>query len=182
MTPEPVPRAPSASALARFDESVDNAVMRLRRSLRPAMWFATVLGYPAVQAVPLVVLALASSGSLRLAFALVAASLVLPRVVKHLVGRRRPDSDYVAAMRMAGPSFPSGHAYAAVAAGGLYASLAIRGLAAAPAALAALGAVAWIAWVSTSRLFFRAHFASDIVGGWILGGVALAAVLIAVQP
>lgn len=182
MSDEPI-RAPGLPGrVALFDERVDAAVLRLPRSLRPAMWLATTVGYPAVQAGVLVVLAVATTGAVRVAFALAAASLALPRVVKHLVGRRRPESEYVAAMRMAGPSFPSGHAYAAVVVAGLYAYLAATWLDRAPAVLVVLAALGWIAWVSVSRLFFRAHYASDVVGGWVLGAVVLTVVVVGVQP
>src|SRR4051794_15741833 len=163
------PEFVESGLLARFDVRVDEAVMHVPRSWRPAMWVATAIGYPGVQTVPLVVLALVSSGPLRLASALLAVSLALPRVLKHLIGRRRPQSEYVAAMRMAGPSFPSGHAYCAVAATGFYAFLALTRASAPWPALGLVATVVWIAWVSLSRLFFRAHFASDIVGGWLIG-------------
>src|SRR6478609_7607987 len=119
------PEFVETGALARFDSRLNEAVMRVPRSWRPAMWLATAIGYPVVQAIPLIVVAVLTSGSVRLAAALLAVSLVIPRVLKHLIGRRRPQSEYVAAMRMAGPSFPSGHAYCAVAATGFYAFLAV---------------------------------------------------------
>lgn len=177
---EPVPL--ESGAVSRFDARVDAAVMRLPRSLRPAMWLATAIGYPAVQAVPLVVVAAVSDGALRTASIALAVSLFLPRVLKHLIGRRRPSSEYVAAMRMAGPSFPSGHAYCAVAAVGFYAFLALTRMDAPGSVLIAALCVFWILWVSTSRLFFRAHFASDIVGGWVIGAFVLAVVLGVTQP
>src|SRR4051794_25663722 len=100
------PEFVESGLLARFDSRVDRAVARVPRSWRPAMWLATAIGYPGVQAVPLLVLASLTQGPVRVAAVILAASLALPRAVKHLVGRRRPDSEYVAAMRMAGPSFP----------------------------------------------------------------------------
>ena len=168
--------------LARFDSRVDRAVARVPRSLRPVMWVATAIGYPGVQTVPLVVVALLTSGPTRVASAVLAVSLALPRVLKHLIGRRRPQSEYVAAMRMAGPSFPSGHAYCAVAATGFYAFLAVTRASAPWPVLAVVATVVWILWVSLSRLFFRAHFASDVVGGWVIGATVLGTVLAVTQP
>src|SRR4051794_36785869 len=176
------PEFVESGLLARFDVRVDEAVMHVPRSWRPAMWVATAIGYPGVQTVPLVVIALVSSGPLRLASALLAVSLALPRVLKHLIGRRRPQSEYVAAMRMAGPSFPSGHAYCAVAATGFYAYLASTRLTAPVSAAVVALCVFWVLWVSTSRLFFRAHFATDILGGWLLGVLVLGATLAVLQP
>src|SRR6478609_1265548 len=97
-----------------------------------------------------------------------AASLFLPRVLKHTFRRKRPASDYVAAMRMAGPSFPSGHAYSAVVATALYGYLAVTRLSAGAAVVVVVLCVVWVAWVSLSRLFFRAHYATDILGGWLI--------------
>ena len=182
MADEPVRTDGASGLLARFDAAVDSAVLRLPRALRPVMWVATAIGYPAVQAIPLVLLAIVSSGPWRVAFALTAASLVLPRLIKRVVGRRRPTSAYVEAMRLSDASFPSGHAYASVAATGLYAWLAVSELDPAWAVLAVVGAVVWVAWVGLSRLFFRAHFASDVVGGWLLGGLVVGIVLATVQP
>lgn len=172
----------SRRAIARFDVAVDEAVMRVPRSLRPAMWFATAVGYPMIQATVLVVVALLTDGATRTAAAVLAASMLLPRVIKHLVRRRRPDSEYVAAMRMAGPSFPSGHAYSALVAAGFYAYLALTRTESPWPLVVGAAALGWVLWVSLSRVFFRAHFGSDVVGGWIIGAVVLAVVLIAVAP
>ena len=176
------PEYVESGALARFDTWVAALVLRVPASLRPAMWFATAFGYPVVEAVPLLVVALLWDGPLRAAALVLAASLFLPRVIKHTVRRKRPASEYVAAMRMAGPSFPSGHAYSAVAATSLYGYLAVTRLEPVAAVAVVLLCVVWVLWVSLSRLFFRAHYASDIVGGWVIGAAVAALVLVVTTP
>ena len=76
----------------------------------------------------------------------------------------------------AGNSFPSGHVLRAVIVYGLLAFV-IRRLAVSQRtrAIAAALAVAVIALVSTDRLYLDVHWESDVVGGLILGAIALVA-------
>ena len=76
----------------------------------------------------------------------------------------------------AGNSFPSGHVLRAVIVYGLLAFV-IRRLAVSQRirALAAALAVAVIALVSIDRLYLDVHWESDVLGGLILGAIALVA-------
>jgi membrane-associated phospholipid phosphatase len=77
---------------------------------------------------------------------------------------------------IAGNSFPSGHVLRAVIVYGLLAFV-IRRLATSPRvrALAAVVAIAIIALVSFDRLYLDVHWESDVIGGLLLGAIALLA-------
>jgi undecaprenyl-diphosphatase len=117
---------------------------------------------------PLVVLATAFGGA-----------DLLSRVVKELVGRPRP-SAFDAVQHFAGKAFPSGHATVAAATWCALACLAAG-------ATSKWGrkvvfwavAVAVVTLVGVSRLYLGAHWLTDVLGGWALGGVWLAAILMA---
>ncbi|MFC5925291.1 phosphatase PAP2 family protein [Micromonospora vulcania] len=126
----------------------------------------------------LVVIWLLRRGARRLAFwaatTLVVGGLFGP-LLKLLVGRDRPDLlDPVA--RAAGYSFPSGHALNATLAAGVlllvFLPYAGRGV---------WRVVLWVAAVlvtvltGVSRVALGVHFASDVLGGWLLGVAVIAA-------
>lgn len=75
-----------------------------------------------------------------------------------------------------GNSFPSGHMVRAVIAYGLVAFV-IRRLSPSPAvrALAAGGAIAIILVLAFDRLYLDVHWESDVIGGLVLGAIALLA-------
>ncbi|MFD7259275.1 phosphatase PAP2 family protein [Streptomyces sp. NPDC059874] len=108
----------------------------------------------------------------RVGLAALAASVV-QQGLKALVGRERPvwsdpvDSAYYAA-------YPSGHAMTATVVCGLLLWLLPRPTAASRVGAAwALAAVS-VAGVGFTRIYLGVHWASDVVGGWLLG-VALVA-------
>ena len=86
-------------------------------------------------------------------------------IVKHLVDRTRPANPLV---HTTGASFPSAHAANSV--GWLALSLVIAGLVdnrAGRVAIVAAGAGLTI-FVGLSRVYLRAHYLSDVIGGWSL--------------
>lgn len=103
----------------------------------------------------------------------VAGSLV-QQGMKAAVGRARPrwpdpvDSAHYAA-------FPSGHAMTAAIVCGALLWLFLRRTAAGPAWRGAAWAVAVasVAGVGFTRVYLGVHWPSDVVGGWLLGGVVL---------
>ncbi|MEU7920296.1 phosphatase PAP2 family protein [Micromonospora zamorensis] len=126
----------------------------------------------------LLVIWLLRRGARRLALwattTMVVGGLIGP-LLKLLVGRDRPELlDPVA--RAAGYSFPSGHASNATLAAGVL-LLVFLPFAGRGAARVALWAAALLITVVTglSRVALGVHFASDVLGGWLLAVAVLAA-------
>ncbi len=138
--------------------------------------------------VPLVLLLLATSLVLRarahlahLAVpAMAVAAVAIVPLLKFIVDRPRPTAEVVDILYpVGGLSFPSGHAFTAVALLGVvfylagrlcgpnrYAVLALR---------AAIGVL--ILAIGMSRIYLGVHWASDILGGYLMGGLTLYAVV-----
>ncbi|MGC4895087.1 phosphatase PAP2 family protein [Micromonospora sp. DT31] len=101
---------------------------------------------------------------------------LLGALLKLLVGRDRPDLlDPVA--RAAGYSFPSGHALNAMLAAGVLLLVFLPFTRDRPLGRIALWAAAVLVTVVTglSRIALGVHWASDVVGGWVLGVAVVAA-------
>jgi hypothetical protein len=108
---------------------------------------------------------------------LVVAVMLNPAIeigLKELIGRARPDLARLLPGR--GPSFPSGHVLASVGFYGLIPFLAWESTARYwIRRVAFFGAFAVIMSVSVSRVYLDVHWASDVVGGLMLGTVIVAA-------
>ncbi|MFI6048611.1 phosphatase PAP2 family protein [Streptomyces violascens] len=111
------------------------------------------------------------------------AVLLLGQAVRYglmsAVARPRPAAlDW--ATTATGHSFPSGHATtSALTAGLLVWALATRSSATRPAAALLL---LWAAAVGLSRIYLRVHWASDVLGGWLLASLWLCLAALATAP
>jgi membrane-associated phospholipid phosphatase len=172
----------SAGGILGLDHDVAASVARHREPwLTSAFKVLTWLGSSTV----LVPVALAGGGWLRrkggswrpmLVLALtLAGAFGFSQLVKHAVGRARPDDRLVHAV---GYAFPSGHATFAAAG---WPALALLLAAAWPARRRALVAAALVvtAIVGASRVYLQVHWTTDVLGGWLLGALWLAIVLAA---
>lgn len=166
---------------------LDFFVRHRRRWLNSAVGVLTTLGSAAV-IVPLVVAVGAFArwrrrtwGPFLLLATAYGGAAIASQLVKALVGRPRPPAR-LAVGHFGGSSFPSGHATQVVAVWGMLAFVAAMG-ATTWARRVALwsGAVVVGLLVGTSRLYLGAHWLSDVLGGWALGGTWLLLVLVAVQ-
>ncbi len=93
--------------------------------------------------------------------------------LKLAFGRARPDlADRL--VRAGGYSFPSGHATQSAAVWGILALLVSRRLPAHRRVVWAVG-VGLAAAVGTSRIYLGVHWFTDVVAGWTLGAVVVAA-------
>lgn len=96
------------------------------------------------------------------------------QTVKAVVGRARPPAS-MAIGHFTGSAFPSGHATLSAAVYGTMAAL-VTGARKAAAWAAAAGASLVI---GITRLYLGAHWLTDVVAGWALGGLWLAVVVAA---
>jgi undecaprenyl-diphosphatase len=108
---------------------------------------------------------------------LLAGCYLLPgAVVRDLVARPRPAVDLVhVSSRLASGGFPSGHALGALAICGYFVFLVherVRGRALRIALTTIL--ILFIALMGWSRIYEGQHWPSDVIGGYLLGGIWLA--------
>lgn len=161
-------------------------VARLPASTRPLFATMTHLGDPAVVIVLLV--AVAGAGFAAMLPGLVAAAGIAlaafgaNTIVKILTSRSRPLTQYVAAMKFRSYSFPSGHTAGATLSYGLLAACAVLFTPSAIALVAVVLAALIVAGVGVSRVAVGAHFPSDVIGGWLLGGLGLVASIAVLVP
>jgi undecaprenyl-diphosphatase len=99
--------------------------------------------------------------------------------LKDLVRRARPDG-LIPAIRETGFSFPSGHATGSMAFYGFTAFILCRLYPRYAKAVVTIAAVI-ILTIGMSRLYLGVHFPSDVVGGYLVGGLWLFIGIKAVQ-
>lgn len=105
------------------------------------------------------------------------ATITIGALLKIPLHRARPKNDYVKNMMFQTFSFPSGHASGALVSYGL-AAIIIAGKWPELSITAWIGAVIGTILVSLSRIYLGAHYPSDIVGGWLVGGTGLTLILL----
>lgn len=100
-------------------------------------------------------------------------------VLKLVINRPRPSADLVHVLSSGqGSGFPSGHAFFAIIILGLVAyfisiNLKNRVL----RMLVLVGLTALILLIGTSRVYLGVHWPSDVIGGYLIGGVFLTALI-----
>jgi undecaprenyl-diphosphatase len=111
----------------------------------------------------------------------VVGALLLNHVLKHWFQRQRPDVPW-ALTHEKSFSFPSGHAMMGIVVFGMLAYLLYRHQHSRSACvLDILIAAIVVIGIGTSRVYLGVHFPTDILGGWIAGGVWLLAAILAME-
>lgn len=159
-----------------FDRIVIKQVLRLPSWARPVMLFATLLGQPPITvglATGIIGFAIARENSLFLWLGIVAiVTFAASSIMKIWLRRDRPDNEYVRNMIIHTFSFPSGHAAGSVASFSLLVYVAAAMYP--PATIVVLvGVVVACLLIGVSRVYLGAHYPSDVVGGWIVGGIGV---------
>ncbi|MDL2363159.1 MAG: phosphatase PAP2 family protein [Patescibacteria group bacterium] len=172
--------------LHTFDKKAATLVQLLPSWVEPIMKLATFIGLPVIIILLASIIAVISwmKGTPRIAYAQVASVVALgaDSILKYAVHRPRPKTLYVENMKIHSYSFPSGHAFGAVAFYGLVAYLAYKYLPEPVNILVTVVLIILIVLIGVSRIYLGAHFPSDVVGGWLLGGLCLLMIIKFINP
>jgi undecaprenyl-diphosphatase len=167
--------------LRSFDQRVTGLVQGLPESLQPFMGVLSFLGEPMLVLTVgfggFVAVARRGQSQLEHAFAYAAAAFALSTLLKLLLHRRRPHNLEIRTLGLRSYSFPSGHAFGTVIFYGLFSYLDLKYL-----------SHPWNFWLSlilwliifligVSRIYLKAHYPTDVAGGWLLGLLSLAIVI-----
>ncbi len=173
-------------SLHYFDRVIIQQVLKLPDWIRPFMLFMTLLGQPPITvglSAGMIGYGLAKNNHWLVAAGGIAImTFGLCSILKIFLRRARPNNDYVRSMLIQTFSFPSGHSAGSLVSFGtaFYAVLLYF-----PAfALIALCVTIFVCFfIGISRIYLGAHYPSDIIGGWIVGGIGIAAVMFSgIQP
>ena len=116
------------------------------------------------EAVPALILAIGLSGS-----------WLLNGIFKYFFRRKRPDL-WASSKRPMDYSYPSGHSMSAISFYGLLAAILTQSLSI-PLGLTATLAAFLTLGVGFSRVYFGVHWPTDVLSGWVAGGIWLASCL-----
>lgn len=149
------------------------------------MLFTTYLGQPIITGgLGALIIGIgygSGNNSLRMAGIVAVGTLIVGSLLKLILRRDRPVTEYVEHMFLDTFSFPSGHAAGSVPVFGLVAYLLLQTGSAWGIAAALLIAVLTFL-IGVSRVYLGAHYASDVLGGWVVGFAGLATIIFIVQP
>ena len=163
-----------------FDRVVDGWAARLPAWLKPIMLVFTMIGEPPFT-VGVATLVLGYGFALdkpnyERAGLIALVTIIVSSILKLVLRRSRPRNEYSAHMWIKSFSFPSGHAAGSLVSY-LMLALIVSNKWPELALYAWVAAVVSCLLIALSRIYLGAHYASDIIGGWIVGGVGLLLVI-----
>lgn len=173
--------------LHAFDRNVTAGMVNLfGPNLRPFFEFITMLGDP----ITIFLIAgsigvysyVQSNMKLFLAASAIPLTLMIGTLLKLLFERARPLTDYAMGMKLQTYSFPSGHSSGSMITFGLLAYLAFMKLPAPWNVPVACALLVLPILIGISRVYLGAHFPSDVIAGWLLGGIVLVVVIFVLKP
>jgi len=163
-----------------FDRTIQKLVDRLPIWVQPYMIFITTLGQPIFtvgsSALVIGVGIGKNQDDLIIAGSIAIITLNIATLLKLALRRKRPVTDYSEQMFFDTFSFPSGHAAGSLVSYGLLCHLLFLPGSVLLNAAGAIVAIL-ILCIGVSRVYLGAHYASDIVGGWIIGTIGLVTLL-----
>lgn len=110
------------------------------------------------------------------------ATIGVNALTKLIFQRERPVTGYVEEMLIHSYSFPSGHSAGSMVIYGLLAYLALHSLPQPWGIIVAILLAVLILSIGISRIYLGAHFASDVLGGWLIGAIGLALIIYFIRP
>lgn len=171
--------------LRLFDSALGKFIGSFPAWVKGPMLFLSYLGQPIITIglSSLVIGVGYGKGSSTLAMAGIVAlgTIILGSLLKLILRRDRPLTEYVEHMFLDTFSFPSGHAAGTVPTFGLIAYL--LWTLHQPWSLFLIALIALVTFfIGVSRVYLGAHYASDVVGGWLVGISGLLVIIFIVQP
>ncbi len=172
--------------LHRFDETLSTRIISWPGWLRTPFRIITFIGRPIVTIGVCMVIAGIAIGqanpSLFLASMVALGTMGVGTMIKMILQRDRPLTEYVANMLFKSSSFPSGHTLGSTVSFGLLAyimtSLGLSVL----VVLVCMAVVVLIIGVGLSRVYLGAHHPSDVAVGWAVGLLGLSIIIFIVKP
>ena len=172
--------------ITTFDTIITQYITSWAPTLRPLFLLVTTLGSPVATMTIGGGIALYGyfHANLRLAIAGIAIWLTIGTgaIIKLIIARERPLTEYAANLALATHSFPSGHTSGSTVAYGLLAYLAWQLIPQPLGSIVVITLIVLIIFIGISRVYLGAHFPSDIVGGWLLGAIVLCGIIVIVRP
>ena len=174
------------SVLHQFDRHLTVVIQGWPAWLHGYMNWVTWIGQPVITLLIVIAIGVyaALHGMTRLGWAAVVAGVTfgINSLLKLLIQRARPDTEYVRTTLLDTYSFPSGHAASSVVIFGLVALIAWHALPLLWAIVAVMALVVLIVSIGLSRVYLGAHYPSDVLIGWIVGSIGLAVIIWWVRP
>lgn len=174
------------STIRAFDSTIQGWLQHLPNGVQPIMLIASFLGQPIITFFIIGCIGLwgwyDKNIKLVATSAIGFAGIFINSLLKISFGRERPKNDYVDNMWFDTFSFPSGHASGSLIAYGLVTYLAWHFLPAPWAIFITIILTTLILTIGVSRVYLGAHYASDVLGGWIIGGITLLIIALIIRP
>lgn len=164
-------------SVRELDSRLTALIQDLPPSTRQIMLSVSFLGEPSlvlsVGFVGFLSAAIRRQTDVERAFVYAGAAFALSTLLKLSLRRARPHNLDIRTLGVRSYSFPSGHAFGTVIFYGLFSYLDIRYLSP-PWNLLVGTLVGFLIFLTgVSRVYLKAHYPSDVLGGWLLGLVCL---------
>lgn len=159
----------------RFDSFIGKTVGKVPKQLLRSSAILGKFTIPSAWATALSVLIIWSlhAHSFRAAYLVILVCIPTATILKLFIRRKRPQTIYTDAMRIKSYSFPSSHAYSGALGGGFLTTLAVQN----DMPFISIALVVFVLVIGISRIHVGAHYPSDVLAGWLMGGAVLTAIL-----
>lgn len=162
--------------IRNFDIAVNSSISKWPQSIRPGMQLLTLFGQPPITIGILVLIYIYGANlnnDIYISYSIFGiVTIGLVGILKLALHRARPINEYVKKMLVQSYSFPSGHAAGSIS---CYFTASIIISETYPMA----GIASWVFaillgfFIGMSRIYLGAHYATDVLGGWLVGFIGI---------